>query len=76
MKEKVKLKEMRKVQFTKSMVTKCRYCGKPIGSFKVKDKVSVMLNSMGYNTQFVDVCNDCKQKELTKMWLQRIGVSK
>jgi ferredoxin len=75
-KEKVKLKEMRKVQFTKSVVTKCRYCGKPIGSFKVKDKVSVMLNSMGYNTQFVDVCNDCKQKELTKMWLQRIGVSK
>jgi ferredoxin len=71
-----KIKDLQKITFTRAKIIKCRYCGKPIGSMKVKDKVSDILNSKGYNTSFVDVCNDCKQKMLTKMWLERFGERK
>jgi len=68
-----KIGQLTKTVYTKTKVGKCKYCGKPLGSYKVQDKVAVMLNGRGFKTDFVDVCNDCKQKELTKMWLQRLG---
>ena len=71
-----KIKDLQKKVFTKSKILKCKYCGKPIGSIKIKDKVNEILDSKGYNTSFVDVCNDCKQKMLTKMWLEKFGERK
>ncbi len=71
-----KIKNLQKTVFTKSKILKCKYCGKPLGSIKVKDKVNDILKNSGYNTSFVDVCNDCKQKLLTKMWLEKFGERK
>ncbi|AEB95397.1 MAG: 4Fe-4S binding protein [Zestosphaera sp.] len=55
-------------------VSKCRMCGKPIGSEKVKGKVDALLISQGFSgtAKYTDVCNECKQKELTKIWVERI----
>ncbi|WP_338598251.1 4Fe-4S binding protein [Sulfolobus tengchongensis] len=57
----------------KASVTKCRFCGKPIGSEKVKNKVDTLLLQYGFagTAQYTDICNDCKQKLLTKIWIER-----
>ncbi|MEJ2777607.1 4Fe-4S binding protein [Stygiolobus sp. RP850M] len=67
-----KFKELQKVRVNQAKVTKCRYCGKPIGTVKIKGKVDSLLIQYGYpgTAQYTDVCNECKQKELTKMWLE------
>ncbi|QKR01106.1 4Fe-4S ferredoxin [Metallosphaera tengchongensis] len=69
-----KLSSFRKKVVNKASVAKCRICGKPIGSEKVKVRVDSMLLSQGFQgtAQYTDICNECKQKELTKMWVQRI----
>lgn len=56
----------------KVKLQRCRFCGKPIGSSKVKSRVDELLTSLGYSAQYTDVCNDCKQKILTKMWIERM----
>ncbi|BFH72265.1 4Fe-4S binding protein [Sulfurisphaera javensis] len=67
-----KLKELKKVTVNQAEIAKCRYCGKPIGSVKVKSRVDTLLINMGFSgtAQYTDVCNECKQKMLTKMWLE------
>ncbi|BFI76656.1 4Fe-4S binding protein [Sulfurisphaera ohwakuensis] len=67
-----KIKELKKITVNKAVVAKCRYCGKPIGSVKVKNKVDSLLIGMGFSgtAQYTDVCNECKQKMLTKVWLE------
>ena len=68
-----KLKELKKIVVNQAVQARCRYCGKPLGSYKVKSKVDTMLISMGFagTAQYTDVCNECKQKHLTKMWIER-----
>ncbi|WP_221287596.1 4Fe-4S binding protein [Stygiolobus caldivivus] len=67
-----KFKELQKVRVNQAKVTKCRYCGKPIGTVKIKGKVDTLLVQFGFlgAAQYTDVCNECKQKELTKMWIE------
>lgn len=73
-KERAKIKEVIHGQITvnKVKLQRCRFCGKPIGSSKVKSRVDDLLSSLGYSTQYTDVCNDCKQKILTKIWLEKM----
>ncbi|MEM4222733.1 MAG: 4Fe-4S binding protein, partial [Metallosphaera sp.] len=69
-----KISDLKKKLMNKTNVAKCRICGKPIGSEKVKVRVDSMLISQGFQgtAQYTDVCNECKQKELTKIWLDRL----
>ncbi|ABP94992.1 4Fe-4S ferredoxin, iron-sulfur binding domain protein [Metallosphaera sedula] len=69
-----KISDLKKKLMNKTNVAKCRICGKPIGSEKVKVRVDSMLISQGFQgtAQYTDVCNECKQKELTKIWLERL----
>jgi len=73
-----KLKELKKITVNQAVQAKCRYCGKPLGSYKVKGKVDTMLVGMGFGgtAQYTDVCNECKQKHLTKMWVESYLKSK
>lgn len=68
-----KLKELKKITVNQATVAKCRYCGKPIGSVKLKTRVDGMLIEQGFEgtAQYTDVCNECKQKMLTKIWVER-----
>lgn len=69
-----RISDLKKKTMNKTKVAKCRICGKPIGSEKVKVRVDSMLISQGFQgtAQYTDVCNECKQKELTKIWLERL----
>ncbi len=69
-----KISDLKKKTMNKAVVAKCRICGKPIGSEKVKVRVDSMLISQGFQgtAQYTDVCNECKQKELTKIWVERL----
>ena len=73
-----KVKELKKITMAQAVQLKCRYCGKPLGSYRVKNRVDSLLTSMGYEgtAQYTDVCNECKQKHLTKMWIERYLKSK
>ena len=68
-----KLKELKRITVAEAVQLRCRFCGKPLGSYKVKRRVDSILNSMGFagTAQYTDVCNECKQKYLTKLWVER-----
>ncbi|AWR96143.1 4Fe-4S ferredoxin [Acidianus sulfidivorans JP7] len=69
-----KISDLKKKVVNKAKVAKCRFCGKPLGSEKVKNKVDTLLIKYGYpgTAQYTDVCNDCKQKILTKIWIEKL----
>lgn len=73
-----KFKELKKITVNQAVQAKCKYCGKPLGSYKVKSKVDTLLIGMGFSgtAQYTDVCNECKQKELTKKWIESFLNSK
>ena len=67
-----KVKELKRFRYVEAKVLRCKYCGKPIGNVRIRGRVDDLLDKHNYNnvTQYTDVCNDCKQKVLTKMWLE------
>ncbi len=67
-----RIKELSKVRVNEGKVVRCRYCGKPVGNIKIKGRVDNLLVQYGFTgtAQYTDVCNECKQKVLTKMWLE------
>ncbi|AAY81400.1 4Fe-4S dicluster domain-containing protein [Sulfolobus acidocaldarius] len=75
----VKIKELGNRSVVSATIGKCKYCGKPLDSIKVKNRVSEILMSSGINDieDYVDVCNDCKQKNMSKKWVEKtLGLSK
>ena len=69
-----KIRDLTRKVMNRGKVIKCRFCGKPIGSEKVKGRVDSMLITQGFQgtAQYTDVCNECKQKMLTKIWVERL----
>lgn len=67
-----KVKELKKFRYSEAKVLRCRFCGKPIGNVKIKGRVDQDLIKYGHSgtAQYTDVCNECKQKHLTKIWLE------
>ncbi|ACP39233.1 4Fe-4S ferredoxin iron-sulfur binding domain protein [Sulfolobus islandicus M.14.25] len=69
-----KISDLKKKVVNKAEVAKCRFCGKPLGSEKIKTKVDTLLIQYGFagTAQYTDICNECKQKILTKIWLEKL----
>ncbi|MCI2413860.1 MAG: (4Fe-4S)-binding protein [Candidatus Aramenus sp.] len=69
-----RIKDLKKSVASSSQVVRCRYCGKPLDSYSLKNRVSIVLSSLGIDDveDYTDVCNDCKQKLLTKRWVERV----
>lgn len=74
----VKIKDLGKKLVVTSRIVKCRYCGKPLDSFRIKSRVGEMLSSLGIQDleDYTDVCNECKQKILTKRWIEKVLMKK
>ncbi|EZQ02014.1 4Fe-4S ferredoxin [Candidatus Acidianus copahuensis] len=68
-----KISDLKKVTYNISSLAKCKYCGKPLGSSKVKARVDELLESFGFNlSEYTNVCNECKQKILSRKWLEKV----
>jgi ferredoxin len=70
----IRIKELGKKIIASNKIIKCRICGKPMDSSKIKSRVDEMLISMGLSevVNYTDVCNECKQKILTQKWIEKV----
>ncbi|MEM0257096.1 MAG: 4Fe-4S binding protein [Saccharolobus sp.] len=70
----LEVKELGEKLVASSKIVKCRFCGKPLDSFRIKSKVDELLIQMGIAdvSNYTDVCNECKQKMLAKKWVEKV----